>query len=62
MQKGKPEWKKQLGGPRRRRVDNIKTCLIVRELGWYCMDLIDVAQYRGRWRALVSAVIKFRVW
>ena len=25
------------------------------------MDLIDVAQYRDRWRALVNAVMKFGV-
>jgi hypothetical protein len=29
---------------------------------WYgCMDWIDLAQDRNRWRALVNAVMKFRV-
>jgi hypothetical protein len=35
---GKPEGKRPLGGPRRRRVDNIKMDL--REIGWDGMDWI----------------------
>jgi hypothetical protein len=38
---GKPEGKRPLGIPRRRWVDNIKVDL--KEIGWGCMDSIDVA-------------------
>jgi hypothetical protein len=41
---GKPEGKRPLGRPRRRWVDNIKMDL--REIGWDCMDWIDLAQDR----------------
>jgi hypothetical protein len=37
----KPEGRRPLGRPRRRRVDNIKMDL--RETGWYGMDWIDLA-------------------
>jgi hypothetical protein len=43
---GKPEGKGPLGRPRRRRVDNIKIDL--REIGWDCMDWIDLAQDRDQ--------------
>jgi hypothetical protein len=56
---GKPEGKTPLGRPRRRWVDNIKMDL--REIGWDSMDLIDLAQDRDRWRALVNTVINLRV-
>jgi hypothetical protein len=39
---GKPERKRSLGRPRRMRVDNIKMGL--REMGWGCMNWIDLAQ------------------
>jgi hypothetical protein len=39
---GKPEGKRPLERPRRRWVDNIKMDL--RDIGWDCMDLIDLAQ------------------
>jgi hypothetical protein len=52
---GKPEGKRPLGRPRRRRVDNIKMDL--REIGWGGMDWIDLAQDRDQWRALVNTVI-----
>jgi hypothetical protein len=38
---GKPEGKRPLGRPRRRWVVNIKMDL--REIGWNCMDSIDLA-------------------
>jgi hypothetical protein len=38
---GKPERKRQLGRPRHRWVDNVKMNL--REIGWHCMDWIDLA-------------------
>jgi hypothetical protein len=33
----------------------------IKEGGWAGMDWIDLAQDRDRWRALVNAVMKFRV-
>jgi hypothetical protein len=40
-------------------VDNIKMDL--REIGWDCMDRIDLAQDRDQWRALVNTVMNLRV-
>ena len=56
---GKPEGKRPLGRPRRRREDNIKMDL--QEVGRGCGDWMDLAQNRDRWRALVSTVMKIRV-
>jgi hypothetical protein len=56
---GKPEGKRPLGRPRRRRVDNIRTDL--QEAGCGCMDWIGLFQDRGRWQTLVSAVTNFRL-
>jgi hypothetical protein len=56
---GKPEEKRPLGRPRRRREDNIKMDL--QEVGCEGLDLIDVAQDRDRWRALVNEVLNLRV-
>jgi hypothetical protein len=56
---GKPEVKRPLGRPRRRWVDNIKMDL--REVGWDCMDWIDLTGDRDQWRALVNTVMNFRV-
>jgi hypothetical protein len=56
---GKPEEKRPLGRPRRRWVDNIKIKLKEIQLGG--MDLIDLAQDRGKWRALVNTVMNLRV-
>ena len=55
---GKPEGKRQLGIPRRSWEDNIKKGL---EVGRGCGDWMELAQDRGRWRALVSTVMNFRV-
>jgi hypothetical protein len=52
---GKPESKRPLGRPRRRRVDNIKMDL--REIEWDGMDLNDLAQVRDQCRALVDTVM-----
>jgi hypothetical protein len=41
---GKPEGKRPLGRPRRKWVDNIKMDL--REIGWYGMGWIDLAEDR----------------
>jgi hypothetical protein len=51
---GNPEGKRP-----RRWVDNIKMDL--REIGWDRMDLIDLAQDRDQWRALVNTVMNLRV-
>ena len=56
---GKPEGKRPLGRPRRRWEDNIKMDL--QEVGGGCGDLMELAQDRDRWRALVSMVMKFRL-
>jgi hypothetical protein len=56
---GKPEGKRPLGRPRRRWEENIKIDL--QEFGCKDMDLIDLAQDRDRWRALVNAVLYSRV-
>jgi hypothetical protein len=50
----KPEGKRTLGRPKRRWVDNIKMDL--REIEWYGMDWIEMAQDRDQWRALVNTV------
>jgi hypothetical protein len=56
---GKRDGKRPLGRPRRRWEDNIKTGF--REVGFGCMHWIDLAQDRDKWRALVNAVMNFRV-
>jgi hypothetical protein len=56
---GKPEGKRPLGRPRRRWDDNIKLNLQEVECG--CIDWIELAQDRDRWRALVNAVMNHRL-
>jgi hypothetical protein len=56
---GKPEGTRPLGRPRSRWEDNIKMGL--QEVGWEGMDWIELVQDRGRWWALVNAVMNFRV-
>jgi hypothetical protein len=56
---GMPEGKRPLARPRRRWVDNIKMHL--REIGWDGMDVIDLAQDRDQWRALVNTAMNLRV-
>ena len=56
---GKPEGKRPLGRPRLGWEDNIKMDL--QEVGCGCMDWIELAQYRDRWRALVNAAMNLRV-
>ena len=56
---GKPDGKRLLGRPRRIWVDNIRMNL--QEVGCGYVDWIGLAQYRDRWRTLVSAVMNLRV-
>jgi hypothetical protein len=52
---GKPERMRPLGRPK----DNIKMDLS--EVGWGCIDWIDLAQDRDRWRAVANTVMNLRV-
>ena len=56
---GKPEGKRPLWRPRHRWEDNIKMDL--EEVGCGCMEWIELAQDRDRWRTLVNAVMNIRV-
>jgi len=56
---GKPVGKRPLGRPRCRWKDNIKIDL--HEVLYESMNWIDLAQDGDRWRALVNAVMNFRV-
>jgi hypothetical protein len=56
---GKPEGKRPLGRPRRRWENGIRMDLRAIGLGGG-VDWIRLAQDRGRWRAVVSAVINLR--
>ena len=55
---GKPEGKRPFGRPRRWE-DNIK--MDFQEVGRGCVNWMELAQDRDRWRALVSTVMNFRV-
>jgi len=55
---GKPEGKRPLGRPRRRWVD---IRMDLQEVGCGYVDWIGLAQYRDRWRTVVSAVMNLRV-
>ena len=56
---GNPEGKRPLERHRRRWEDNIKMDL--QEVGCGGMDWIELAQDRGKWRVLVTAVMNLRV-
>ena len=56
---GKPERKRPLGRPRRRREDDIKMDL--QEVGGGRGGWMELAQDRDWWRALVGTVRDFRV-
>jgi hypothetical protein len=54
----KPQGKRQLGRPRCRWMDNIKTDLVERMGG---VNRIGLAQDRYRWRVVVNEVMYLRV-
>jgi len=56
---GKPEGKRPLGRPRRRREGDMKMDL--QELRCGIMGWIELAKDRDRWRVLVNVVMKLRV-
>jgi hypothetical protein len=56
---GKLEGKRPLGRPRHMWIDNIKMDFL--KIGLSVVDCIGLAQDRYRWRALVNAVMNFRV-
>jgi hypothetical protein len=55
----KPEGKRPLGRPRRRRVGNIKMDLT--ETGWGVMYWVNLAYDKDQWRALLYTVMNLRV-
>ena len=55
----KPEGRRPLWRPRHRWEDNIRMAL--QEVGCGCVDWMELAQDKDRWRALVSAVMNLRV-
>jgi hypothetical protein len=56
---GKPEGKNPLGRRRRRWENGITKDL--RVIGWGSVEWIQLAQDRGRWRALVNTLINLLV-
>jgi glucose dehydrogenase len=56
---GKPKGNKPLGRTRHRWVENVK--IDFRGIEWGDVDCIDLAQDRGKWRALVNTATNFRV-
>ena len=56
---GKPERKSQLRRHKHRWEDNIKMDL--KKVVWECLEWIFLVQGRDRWRALLNAVMNFRV-
>jgi hypothetical protein len=55
----KPKGRRPLGRPKLMGLNNIK--MDHRKLEWGCMDWIELAQNRHRWRALVNTVVELRV-
>jgi hypothetical protein len=56
---GKPEGKRPLGSPKLRWVNNINMDPLEIRCGG--VDWIGLAQDRGKWRAIVNAVMNIRV-
>jgi hypothetical protein len=56
---GKPESKRQIGGPRCRREENDKMDL--KERRWQIVDWINMVQDKQKWWAVVIAVTNFGI-
>jgi hypothetical protein len=56
---GKPEGKSPLERPRGRGKDGIRMDL--KDIAWGSVDWIQLAQDRGRWRALANTAMNLRV-
>jgi hypothetical protein len=56
---GKPEGRRPLGRARHTWVNYIK--IYLREIEWDGVDLVDLAQERDQWRALVNMVMNLWV-
>jgi hypothetical protein len=56
---GKPEGKRPLARLGHKLEDSIKTDL--KEIGWECMDLINIVQGGNKQRGLVNTVMNLRV-
>jgi len=56
---GKPEGKRLLGRPKRRREDNIR--MDFRDIEWEGMDWMNLAQDTDKWQVLVNTVMNLRV-
>jgi hypothetical protein len=56
---GKPEGNSPLRRPRRKWVDNIK--MYLREIKWFGMDWIDLAEDKDYWSAFENTVMSIRV-
>ena len=56
---GKPTGKRPLGRPRHRVEDNIR--VYIEDIGINAVNLVDSAQDRNYWRALVNAALNLRV-
>jgi hypothetical protein len=56
---GKPEGGRPLGRSRRRWENKIKAD--IREIGWWGVDWVDLAQDRHRWRGLVNTVMNLQL-
>jgi hypothetical protein len=54
----KPEGKRPLGRPRRRREDGIRMDLT--DIGWGSVQCIQLDQDRGQWQALVNTMMNLR--
>jgi hypothetical protein len=54
VQKERDHWEHQDVGGWTIKID-------LREIGWECLDWIDMAQDRDQWRALVNTVLNLRV-
>ena len=57
--KGTPTGKRPLGRPKRRWEDN--TSMDLKEIGIHTRNLVNLAQERNYWRALMTAALNLRV-